>query len=226
MRTARSRHEHWQSSIPGPCGSRGSRPSRAGPGDVEVGRRSVFVALPRSRTVLVVDPRTGATAAARTPLAPARLTASDSGIWLLEPRTRRVALLGSDIVHRAPEAFPGSTPSRPTGGRSGSPSRTPTACCGSTQSPAGSRASTTAVPTPSSRGARGASHGRRRGLAVGLNPVSKVPGHRPPGPRLAHRPRDWRGHVTDQGAGAYQAHSPRTPTRFRGAASAAATCRG
>ncbi|MBA2383732.1 MAG: hypothetical protein H0V68_03605, partial [Actinobacteria bacterium] len=39
-----------------------------------------------------------------TAIRPARVAAGDEGVWLLDPRTRRVALLGSDRVHEAGEA--------------------------------------------------------------------------------------------------------------------------
>jgi len=67
--------------------------------DLEIGRRAVFVALPTRQSVVVVEPRTKAKTMIGASVRPTRLARSEEGLWLLEPRTRRVALLGSDRVH-------------------------------------------------------------------------------------------------------------------------------
>jgi DNA-binding SARP family transcriptional activator/streptogramin lyase len=72
--------------------------------DVEVGRRAVFIALPTRQGVVVVDPRTRAQTVVGAAVRPTRLARSGRGLWLLEPRTRRVALLGSDRVYTVGEA--------------------------------------------------------------------------------------------------------------------------
>ena len=80
--------------------------------DLEIGRRSVFVALPTRQGVLVVDPRTRAMTVVGAAVRPTRLARSGEGLWLLAPRARRVALLGSDRVYTVGEAAarPGTAP--------------------------------------------------------------------------------------------------------------------
>jgi hypothetical protein len=70
------------------------------PGDVEVGRRAVFVSVPARGSIIAVDPRTRAAVSLGAPVQrPTRLAASAAGLWVLDGHARRVALLGSTRVH-------------------------------------------------------------------------------------------------------------------------------
>ena len=74
------------------------------PSDIAVSRRAIFAGIPGRRSVVALDPGSLATAVLGTAVRPARLAAGSEGVWLLETRTRRVALLGSDRVYTIGEA--------------------------------------------------------------------------------------------------------------------------
>jgi hypothetical protein len=77
------------------------------PGDVEVGRRGVFVSVPARGSIVAVDPRTRAAVSLGAPVQrPTRLSAAAAGLWVLDGHARVVGLLGSTRVH-AIAAAPG-----------------------------------------------------------------------------------------------------------------------
>ena len=79
-------------------------PLGGSPTDIAVGRRSIFVSLPARRSVLTLDPATHATATVGAAIRPSLLAESEQGLWLLDARPRRAALLGSERVHVIEEA--------------------------------------------------------------------------------------------------------------------------
>jgi len=82
------------------------------PSEIGVGRRAVFVGVPDRRSVVVVDPAGGGTSTIGAAVRPGRVAVTSRGIWLLDPRRRGVALLGSDRVYGIAEAAgrPGTAP--------------------------------------------------------------------------------------------------------------------
>lgn len=79
-------------------------PLGGSPTDIAVGRRSIFVSLPTRRSVLTLDPATRATATVGAAIRPGLLAESEQGLWLLDGRPRRAALLGSERIHVIEEA--------------------------------------------------------------------------------------------------------------------------
>ncbi|MEJ7567014.1 MAG: BTAD domain-containing putative transcriptional regulator [Gaiellaceae bacterium] len=79
--------------------------------DVAIGRKAVFIALPGRRSVMALDPDTNASTTLGTAVRPGRLAAGRDGLWLLDTRSRRVALLGSTRIYELGEApSPGTAP--------------------------------------------------------------------------------------------------------------------